>query len=74
MYPVHAKTEEQQGQRHRQPLQRLDLMHGTPEPGDGEYPEQQHKGAMQPRIIERMDPGAISAAECCGGLPHCDYL
>ncbi|MNG08556.1 hypothetical protein D3C84_919220 [compost metagenome] len=36
MHPVHGKVEEQQGQRHRQPLQRLYLMHGAPECSDGQ--------------------------------------
>ncbi|MNR03279.1 hypothetical protein D3C85_1191650 [compost metagenome] len=74
MHPVHAEVEEQQRDRHRQPFQRLDLMHSAPESADGQHPENQHKSAVQPRVVERMNAGAIAAAECLGGLPHCAHL
>ncbi|MNX62144.1 hypothetical protein D3C86_930970 [compost metagenome] len=74
MHHVNAEVEKQQSQRHRQPLQRLHLLHGAPECGDGQQAEQQHKGAVQPRVVERMDVGAVTAAECFGGLPHCNHL
>jgi hypothetical protein len=49
-------------------------MHVAPENADRQYPEQQDKSAVQPRVVERMNVGAVTAAESFGGLPHCNHL
>jgi hypothetical protein len=74
MHHVHAKVEEQQGQWHCQPFQWLNLMHGAPESANGQQPEKQHKSAVQPWVVERMNISAVAGAESFGGLPHCVHL
>jgi hypothetical protein len=49
-------------------------MYGAPESADRQRPEQQDKSAVQPRVVERMNVGAVTAAESFGGLPHCNHL
>ncbi|MNQ75515.1 hypothetical protein D3C85_903150 [compost metagenome] len=74
MHHVHTEVEQQQRDGHRQPFRWPHLMYVAPEDADSHCPEHQDKRAVQPGVVERMNVGAVTAAESFGGLPHCNHL
>ena len=70
VHKVDAQVEEQQGQRHGQPLQGGDIGSGRPGQRDAGDAVAKHECGMQPGVVTRADACAVTVAESLGRVGH----